>query len=118
MLNSLIDMSKKIIIKRLISHERDNFNNNSNPMVPTDMIDILINKEDGELTFTGIIANCITFIQAGNLTSSSGISWLVYYMAKHQDIQDKLRREINEHMPALDDKTDINLMFEQVQKLD
>lgn len=83
-----------------------------------DMIDILINKEDGELSFTGIIANCITFIQAGNLTSSSGITWLVYFMAKNPSVQDRVRTEVNEFMPALDDNTDTDLMFQQVQKLD
>jgi len=86
-------------------------------IAPNDMIDILINKEDGELTFTSIIANCLTFLQAGNITSSSSINWLVYFMAKHQDIQDKVRNEVNMHMPMLSYNTDCDLMFSSVQKL-
>lgn len=115
MMNSMIKMSKKIIIKRLIEHEKREYN--EQPLVPNDMIDILISKEDGELTFTGIIANCITFLQAGNVTSSSGINWLVFFMASNPDIQDTVRDEVNQLMPALDDKTDVDEMFDNVQKL-
>ena len=49
------------------------------------------------------------FLAAGSDTTSQTIRWILYYLAKHQNIQAKMRQEIDsvipkDRSPTLDDK--------------
>lgn len=53
-----------------------------------------------ELTDTLITAQAFVFFLAGFETSSSTISHALYELSQRQDIQDKLRQEINDSLAA------------------
>ncbi|XP_076642961.1 cytochrome P450 6A1 [Halictus rubicundus] len=75
-----------------------------NKIVRNDFINTLIETQahpeklgDIELTDSLLAAQAFVFFLAGFETSSITISNALYELALHQDIQDKLREEINEH---------------------
>ncbi|XP_038078202.1 cytochrome P450 20A1-like [Patiria miniata] len=56
-------------------------------------IDVLI---ENELPEDQVRDDCITFMVAGFHTSGYLMAWALYFLAKHQECQDKLHREIKE----------------------
>ncbi|XP_055681824.1 probable cytochrome P450 6g2 [Lutzomyia longipalpis] len=66
-----------------------------------DLIDALIamREEDSEL-FKGdtLVAQAAVFLLAGHETTSSALSFVLYELARHQEIQEKVRKEIKEYM--------------------
>ncbi|XP_059552409.1 ultra-long-chain fatty acid omega-hydroxylase isoform X2 [Myotis daubentonii] len=66
-----------------------------------DFIDVLLlaKDEDGkELTDEDIRAEADTFMFEGHDTTSSGLSWVLFNLAKHPEYQEKCREEIQEVM--------------------
>ncbi|XP_007489770.1 cytochrome P450 4F11-like [Monodelphis domestica] len=66
-----------------------------------DFIDILLlsKDEDGKpLSDKDIRAEADTFMFEGHDTTASGISWVLYNLAQHQEYQDRCRQEIQELM--------------------
>ncbi|XP_054923933.2 cytochrome P450 3A4-like [Dermacentor andersoni] len=54
-------------------------------------------KDSGKkcfLTNTEILANGFIFFVAGSETTATALAFIVYLLAKHQDIQDRLRKEV------------------------
>lgn len=52
--------------------------------------------KSGTLTFNELAAQCFIFFIAGFETASSTLTFVLYNLAMNQDIQEKLRNEINE----------------------
>lgn len=66
-----------------------------------DLMDVLLelktkDGKDGGLTVNEIVAQAFVFLVAGFETSSSTMGYALYELAKCQDIQNRLRAEINE----------------------
>jgi cytochrome P450 len=59
-----------------------------------------------------LVSNALLFFFAGFDTTSSGISLIVYNLAKHQDIQDRVSEEINTVLGDSD-----KIRFEKLQEL-
>lgn len=62
-------------------------------------------RPDQKLTNDEVIAQITTFMLAGNETSSTCLTWILYRLALHQDIQTKLREEcqsFNDDHPTID----------------
>lgn len=85
-----------------------------------DFVDMLIemklkfdngDKENG-LTFNEIAAQAFIFFLAGFETSSTTMGFALYELACHQDIQDKLRTEINTVLKQHNGKLDYDSMRE------
>lgn len=67
---------------------------NKSLMVPDDQV------------IAGILAeHIITFLGAGHDTTATAMAWSFLLLAKHPDVQTKLRNEIREHMPSLSSHT-------------
>ncbi|KAH8401697.1 hypothetical protein KR009_007398, partial [Drosophila setifemur] len=64
------------------------------------VIELYQKKETGNseagLTFNELLAQAFIFFLAGFETSSTTMGFALYELARHQDIQDKLRKEIND----------------------
>ena len=43
-----------------------------------------------------LISNLFVFFFAGQDTSSISLSWIFYFLSQHPDVQEKLRREVEE----------------------
>ncbi|XP_062966004.1 cytochrome P450 4F2-like isoform X1 [Cynocephalus volans] len=64
-----------------------------------DFIDVLLlsKDEDGkELSDEDIRAEADTFMFEGHDTTASGLSWILYHLAKHPEYQERCRQEVRE----------------------
>ncbi|KIE00578.1 cytochrome P450 78A3, partial [Metarhizium majus ARSEF 297] len=80
---------------------------------------LLANKEDAGLDILTValrsqlfsedtlVDQMMTFLSAGHETTASSLIWATYFMAKYPDMQERLRKEIREHLPSADSDTDI-----------
>ncbi|XP_040846372.1 cytochrome P450 4F3-like [Ochotona curzoniae] len=72
-----------------------------------DFIDVLLlsKGEDGkELSDKDIRAEADTFMFGGHDTTASGLSWLLYNLARHPEYQERCRREVQELLRDRDPK--------------
>ncbi|XP_068125092.1 ultra-long-chain fatty acid omega-hydroxylase-like isoform X1 [Hyperolius riggenbachi] len=71
----------------------------------TDFIDLLLlsKDEDGKhLSDEEMLEEADTFMFEGHDTTASGLSWILYNLARHPEYQDKCREEIKELMNSKD----------------
>ncbi|XP_003796663.1 cytochrome P450 4F6-like isoform X1 [Otolemur garnettii] len=64
-----------------------------------DFIDVLLLSKDEngkELSDESIRAEADTFMFAGHDTTASGLSWILYNLARHPEYQDRCRQEVRE----------------------
>ncbi|KAK1757519.1 cytochrome P450 4V2 [Echria macrotheca] len=67
-------------------------------------VDILsVALESGGFDDENLIDQIMTFLLAGHETTASSMTWAIYLLAKYPHIQTKLRNEIRERLPPLDD---------------
>ncbi|XP_025603007.2 probable cytochrome P450 6a13 [Athalia rosae] len=84
-----------------------------------DLIDMLMEikdspeKSDCELTDNLITAQAFVFFVAGFETSSTTISHALYELSQRQDLQDKLRKEINESLKS----NNGNISYESIKDM-
>ena len=64
---------------------------------------LLKDGDEDQLTFTNIRDQVMTFLGAGHDTTATGVVWTLHLLSKHQDMQDRLRREIQSVLPSLAD---------------
>lgn len=75
-----------------------------------DMMDLLlkvrsdINGDEIKLTTDELAAQCFVFFIAGFETSSSTATFVLFNLARHQDVQEKLREEIKSVMEKYENK--------------
>ena len=67
-------------------------------------IDILsVALEGGGFTDDDIINQLMTFLTAGHESTSSALTWAIYLMCKHPEMQSRLRAEVRENLPSIAD---------------
>ncbi|KAK5078683.1 hypothetical protein LTS08_006351 [Lithohypha guttulata] len=67
---------------------------------------ISIALESGVFTEEKLLDNMMTFLAAGHETTASSLTWVAYLLAKHPEVQSKLRDEIHEHISNLNNDVD------------
>jgi cytochrome P450 len=61
---------------------------------PRSLLEAMLVASDGErLSDTEVLANVFTLLLGGEDTTSNTLGWIVYFLAKHPDIQQELRAE-------------------------
>ena len=58
--------------------------------------------ERGELTDEQMVGECNTILLAGHSTTTGTIAFCIYYLCKHQDIQERLYKEVADHLKDKD----------------
>nr|XP_005904201.1 PREDICTED: docosahexaenoic acid omega-hydroxylase CYP4F3 isoform X2 [Bos mutus] len=82
-----------------------------------DFIDVLLltKDEDGKgLSDEDIRAEADTFMFEGHDTTASGLSWILYNLAKHQEYQERCRQEVQE---LLKDREPKNIEWDDLAQL-
>ena len=66
-----------------------------------DMLDLLLSAHaEGNLPKDRILSEMLTLFSAGYDTTSGGLSWAIYYLASHPEIQERLRAEVRREVGA------------------
>lgn len=71
---------------------------------------ISIALESGVFTEEKLLDNMMTFLAAGHETTASSLTWVAYLLAKHPEVQSKLRDEIHEHISSLNNDVDDSII--------
>ncbi len=67
-------------------------------------IDILsVALQSGGFTDENLVDQMMTFLSAGHETTSTAVTWAIHTLAKHREIQSRLRAEIRAVIPPLSD---------------
>ena len=78
---------------------------------PANLLEALVdgqNKEEGSFTDGEIVGNVLTLLLAGEDTTANAISWAVYFMVKHPDVQKKMQQEVDGVLGVASHPKDIN----------
>ena len=75
---------------------------------PTDVDILSVALESGAFTDEKLVDQLMTFLAAGHETTATAMTWTTYLLAKHPEVQTRLRQEIREHLPSPDSDTDIS----------
>ncbi|CAG8765479.1 38763_t:CDS:2, partial [Gigaspora margarita] len=71
---------------------------------------------DEQLTHDELLSQVMTILFAGHETTSTALSWVLYFLAKNPDAQDRLRKEIldvltdRDQMPTFDELEHLNYL--------
>jgi len=63
--------------------------------------------QSGGFTDENLVDQMMTFLLAGHETTASSMTWACYLLAKHPDVQKRLREEIHANLPPLSDSRPI-----------
>lgn len=67
-------------------------------------VDILsVALESGGFTEENLVDQMMTFLAAGHETTATAMTWAIYYLCLNRDVQAKLRKEIRENLPSIED---------------
>ncbi|ROT36942.1 cytochrome P450 [Sodiomyces alkalinus F11] len=67
-----------------------------------DMDILSVALESGTFTDENLVDQMMTFLAAGHETTASAMTWAVYMLCLHPDVQSRLRAEIRAHLPSPD----------------
>ncbi|KAI9171584.1 Cytochrome P450 monooxygenase [Paramyrothecium foliicola] len=71
-------------------------------------VDILsVALESGHFTDEQLVDQLMTFLAAGHETTASALTWAIYMLCLHPDVQSRLRQEVRERLPPLDGEKSI-----------
>lgn len=71
-----------------------------------------------ELSFETLRDQIMTFLGAGHDTTATGVAWTLHLVAKHADVQAKLREEMREHMPQLFEREERSTIADRCNEFD
>ncbi|EME28332.1 Cytochrome P450 [Galdieria sulphuraria] len=80
---------------------------------PLDLLDIFLKMDN--LSDQNIIAEIATFLVAGHDTTSHTMSWLIYEVCQHPEIEQKIQQEVD---TIWGDRQDWMLSFEEIGQLE
>ncbi|KAL2756221.1 hypothetical protein ACRALDRAFT_1034009 [Sodiomyces alcalophilus JCM 7366] len=68
----------------------------------TDMDILSVALESGAFTDENLVDQMMTFLAAGHETTASAMTWAVYLLCLHPEMQSRLRAEVRAHLPSPD----------------
>ncbi|KAK7952467.1 Cytochrome P450 [Apiospora aurea] len=72
-------------------------------------VDILsVAIESGSFSDSELIDQLMTFLAAGHETTASAMTWAIYMLCLHPEVQIRLRQEIRENLPSMDSDSTVS----------
>jgi len=68
---------------------------------PTDLDILSVALESGYFSDENLVDQLMTFLAAGHETTASAMTWAVYLLARHPEMQTRLRAEVRERLPSI-----------------
>ncbi|OTA93792.1 hypothetical protein M434DRAFT_72545 [Hypoxylon sp. CO27-5] len=63
--------------------------------------------ESGVFTEENLVDQLMTFLAAGHETTATAMTWAIYMLSKHPEVQKRLRAEIRENLPPIDSDREV-----------
>ncbi|XP_059477869.1 cytochrome P450 4c3 [Neocloeon triangulifer] len=117
--DSIIEKRKKELEMREqmngnVESETTKFTTSSKAKYRVALLDLLLEMQKDGLTNEDIREEANTFMFAGHDTSATAVSWCLYVLGKHPDVQDKIVEEV---LRVKSESADGTLDFPMTQKL-
>ncbi|MCJ1477757.1 hypothetical protein MMC13_006430 [Lambiella insularis] len=94
--------SVRSVSRRLIQAKQQKMNEKA-ARVDKDILSVAI--ESGGFSEENLVDQLMTFLAAGHETTASAMTWALYALCKHQDMQTRLREEVRANLPSIDDES-------------
>jgi cytochrome P450 len=78
------------------------------PKAETGIDIISVALTSGTFDEENLVDQCMTFLGAGHETTASALQWAIYALCQNPGVQTRLRDEIRDNLPSLDDQTPIS----------
>ncbi|KAI8382929.1 cytochrome P450 [Blakeslea trispora] len=124
-LKALDEESRKLVqagVDRAAKEKAEGIKSDKPKDLLATMVD-LIDEETGKgFTVEELKEQCLTFLAAGHETTGVSLSWCLWLLARHQDIQDELREEVrtlfedDNHVPSYDQINSLPLLNNVVRE--
>ncbi|KAB2580149.1 Cytochrome P450 [Lasiodiplodia theobromae] len=86
----------KRISREIIQSKRKHLEKNERTEV--DIVSVAL--ESGGFSDEDLVNQMMTFLAAGHETTATSLTWVAYLLAKHPDVQKRLREEIRANLPS------------------
>ena len=93
----------KDVCRQLIRDKKEKLDNGR--LTDIDILSVAL--ESGGFTEENLVNQMMTFLAAGHETTATAMTWAVYMLCLYPDVQSRLRKEIREHLPSIEDNTTI-----------
>jgi len=113
--NNIVEASETIkkICRQLIRQKQLKLDRKEKP-AEMDIISVAL--ESGGFSEEGLVNQMMTFLAAGHETTATSITWAIYLLCKHPEIQSRLRDEVRSNLPSIGNDT-TNITSEQLDRL-
>jgi cytochrome P450 len=88
----------KSTARDLIASKRAEMEKGDSKKAHTDILSVALSS--GGFSDEDLVNQLMTFLAAGHETTASALSWAVYLLCKHPDVQARLREELRAELPA------------------
>ncbi|KAF2848656.1 cytochrome P450 [Plenodomus tracheiphilus IPT5] len=92
----------KKVARDLIKEKRAKLERGEAKDSDTDILSVALSS--GGFTDEDLVNQLMTFLAAGHETTASALTWAIYCLCRHPDVQSKLRAELRAELPALRDR--------------
>ncbi|KAH9876657.1 hypothetical protein J1614_003789 [Plenodomus biglobosus] len=89
----------KKVARGLIKEKRVKLEKGEVKETDTDILSVALSS--GGFTDEDLVNQLMTFLAAGHETTASALTWAIYCLCRHPDVQSKLREELRTQLPAL-----------------
>jgi len=88
------------VCRELIQKKQEKLDNKEE-RVDADILSVAL--ESGGFTSENLVDQMMTFLAAGHETTATASIWAIYLLCQHPDVQTRLREEVRENLPSIDD---------------
>jgi len=112
--NGEIEAAAEVIratCRKLIRGKKEKLEKNE--LIDIDILSVAL--ESGGFTEENLVDQMMTFLAAGHETTATAMTWAIYMLCLNPDVQTKLRAEIREKLPSVDE--DSNVTSQQIDHM-
>jgi len=112
--NGEIEAAAEVIratCRKLIRGKKEKLEKNE--LIDIDILSVAL--ESGGFTEENLVDQMMTFLAAGHETTATAMTWAIYMLCLNPDVQTKLRAEIIEKLPSVDE--DSNVTSQQIDHM-
>lgn len=102
----------KKVCRQLIRQKQEKIDRKEK-RVDVDIVSVAL--ESGGFSEEELVNQMMTFLAAGHETTATSITWAIYLLSKHPEIQSRLRDEIRSKFPSVSDDA-VNITSEQLDR--